>query len=166
MVPITLMALRTKRSTCVIYACVYVYVCREYEARIAELKEQFGLEQADKAKLQLELDRLQKEWDEQLQSLQTQVHALSFSLSLTLSISLFLSLSLSPCVSLSLSFSLLRTPTYNCTCSTSTHGAFYLYCITGAITALSSWSALIHNNCYQLGSGAATNVNWCISTTQ
>ena len=47
---------------------------REYEARIAELKEQFGQEQADKAKLQLELDKLQKEWDEQLQTLQTQVN--------------------------------------------------------------------------------------------
>ena len=51
-----------------------MHVCREYEARIAELKEQFGQEQADKAKLQLELDKLQKEWDEQLQTLQTQVN--------------------------------------------------------------------------------------------
>jgi predicted nuclease with TOPRIM domain len=49
-------------------------VYREYEARIAELKEQFGQEQADKTKLQLELDKLQKEWDEQLQTLQTQVY--------------------------------------------------------------------------------------------
>ena len=54
--------------------CDCVHVCREYEARIAELKEQFGQEQADKAKLQLELDKLQKEWDEQLQTLQTQVN--------------------------------------------------------------------------------------------
>ena len=51
-----------------------MHVYREYEARIAELKEQFGQEQADKAKLQLELDKLQKEWDEQLQTLQTQVN--------------------------------------------------------------------------------------------
>ena len=48
-------------------------MCREYEARIAELKEQFGQEQADKAKLQQELDRLQKEWEEQLRTFETQV---------------------------------------------------------------------------------------------
>ena len=56
--------------------CIYIIICREYETRIAELKEQFGQEQADKAKLQLELDRLQKEWDEQLQTLQSQVHVM------------------------------------------------------------------------------------------
>ena len=55
----------------VILHCICIF--REYEARIAELKEQFGQEQADKTKLELELERLQKEWDEQLQSLQTQV---------------------------------------------------------------------------------------------
>ena len=48
-------------------------VHREYEARIAELKEQFGQEQADKANLQLELERLQREWDDQLQVIHSQV---------------------------------------------------------------------------------------------
>ena len=46
---------------------------REYEARIAELKEKFGREQADKSKLQLELEKLQREWDNQLQTIHAQV---------------------------------------------------------------------------------------------
>ena len=44
----------------------HTHTYREYEARIAELKEQFGKEQADKTQLQSELDKLQKEWNDQL----------------------------------------------------------------------------------------------------
>ena len=45
---------------------MHTHTYREYEARIAELKEQFGKEQADKTQLQSELDKLQKEWNDQL----------------------------------------------------------------------------------------------------
>jgi len=42
------------------------FICREYEARIAELQEMFGQEQANKEQLQLELNRLQEQRDKQL----------------------------------------------------------------------------------------------------
>ena len=44
----------------------YGIVFREYEARIARLQEEFGREQADRTRLQQELDSLQLEWDSQL----------------------------------------------------------------------------------------------------
>ena len=51
-------------------------ISREYETRIAELQEQFGREQADKSKLQQELDQLQKDWDTQL----TEAHVSLFNI--------------------------------------------------------------------------------------
>ena len=42
--------------------CVY----REYEARIQELRDEFGKEQADKTLLQKELNKLQEEWNDKL----------------------------------------------------------------------------------------------------
>ncbi len=43
---------------------------RDYEARIAQLQEQFGREQADRERLQQELDQLQIDWDDQLNEAQ------------------------------------------------------------------------------------------------
>ena len=52
------------------FVCVCLYVCmfshREYEAQLAEMKDQFGQEQANKAKLQDEFDRLKEQRDQQL----------------------------------------------------------------------------------------------------
>ena len=46
---------------------------RGYEARIAELREQFSKEQSDRAGLQEELGKLQKAFDEQLAAAQVSV---------------------------------------------------------------------------------------------